>query len=159
MNSNIYIYIYIYILQQCKSACVSALTGSVPNRLAEGLQKVSEPFKNWVHVARLTMTCLKHLQRAISSFWSSKKNGIWLVTTCNLEMIFCMQYCHSWIAQVEYQGQTQYTRILDSKPFIDTCCHIGYRLELKYLHFVQFLLNAHWAADWPHKSEKWELEI
>ena len=88
-----------------------------------------------------------------------KKMSIWLVIFCNLELIFCMQYCHSWIAQVEYQGQTQYTRILDSKPFTDTCCHIGNRLELKYLYFAQFLLNAHWAADWPHKVKSQTLKF
>ena len=36
--------------------------------------------------------------------------------SCNLEPIFCMQDCHSGIAQVEYQSQTLNIRILDSKP-------------------------------------------
>ena len=35
---------------------------------------------------------------------------------------------------------------------------IGHRLELKYFHYAQFLLNAHRAAHWPRKSENWELE-
>ena len=46
----------------------------------------------------------------------------------------------SWIAQVEYQGQKQYTRLLEHKPLIDTSCRIGYRVELKYFHFAQFFL-------------------
>ena len=44
------------------------------------------------------------------------------------------------IAQVEYQGQTRYNRILDSKPFIN-----GHSLEFKYFQFAQFLLIAHRA--------------
>ena len=64
-----------------------------------------------------------------------------------------MQDCRSQIAQIEYQGQTQYTGILDHKPFIDTCYSIGHRLELKYFHFARFLLNAHRAAHQPEKSE------
>ena len=38
----------------------------------------------------------------------------------------------SGIAQVEYQGQTPYTRILQGKPFMDTSSYIGHRLELEY---------------------------
>ena len=62
---------------------------------------------------------------------------------------FCMQdYC-SWIAQVEYQGQTQYTRLLEHKPLIDTSYRIGHRVELKCFHFAQFFLNVHQAAHQP----------
>ena len=60
-----------------------------------------------------------------------------------------MHYCCSLIAQVEYQGQTRYAWILDSKPFINKCYGIGHRLELKYHHFAvfaHFLLNNHLAA-------------
>ena len=57
-----------------------------------------------------------------------------------------MQDCHSLIAQVEYQVQTQYTGILDYKPFIDICCCIQHSLELKYVHLAQFLLNVHQVA-------------
>ena len=45
--------------------------------------------------------------------------------------------------QVEYQGQTQNTRILERKPLIDTSYRIGHGLELKYFHLAQFLLNSH----------------
>ena len=65
-----------------------------------------------------------------------------------------MQDCRSRIAQVEYQGQTRYTRILERKPLIDTSYRIQHRLELKYFHFAQFLLNAHRAAHQPQKSDK-----
>ena len=54
-------------------------------------------------------------------------------------------YC-SRIVQVGYQGQTLNTRILERKLLIDTSYHIQHRLELKYFHFAQFLLNAHWAT-------------
>ena len=67
--------------------------------------------------------------------------------------------CCSRIAQVEYQGQTRYTRILDRKSFICISSSIGHRLELKYFHFAQFLLNPHRAAHLPQKSENLELEI
>ena len=50
------------------------------------------------------------------------------------------------IFQLEYQGQTRNTRILELKPLID-------RLELKYFHFAQNLLNAHEPAHQPCKSE------
>ena len=47
-----------------------------------------------------------------------------------------LQEYHSWIAQVESQDQTKYIRILDCKPFINTCYSIGNRFELKnfFLH-------------------------
>ena len=63
------------------------------------------------------------------------------------------QDCRSQIVQVEYQGQTRNTRILECKPLIDTSDRIRHRLELKYFHFAQFLLNAHRAAHRPRKSE------
>ena len=66
---------------------------------------------------------------------------------------FLVQDCRSRIFQVEYQGQTRYTRILERKPLIDTSYRIRHRLELKYFHFAQFLLNAHRAAHQPRKSE------
>ena len=38
-----------------------------------------------------------------------------------------MQDFYVLIAQVEYQGQTRYTKILDSTPLIDTYYRIRYR--------------------------------
>ena len=55
---------------------------------------------------------------------------------------FCVQDYRSQIVQVEYQGQTRNTRILKRKPWINTSYSIRHRLELKYFHFTQFLLNA-----------------
>ena len=46
------------------------------------------------------------------------------------------QDCHPRIAQVEYQGRTRYTRILDLKPFVDTYYSIQHRLDLKFPHFT-----------------------
>ena len=66
---------------------------------------------------------------------------------------FCIQDCCTRIIQVEYQGQTRNTRILERKPLIDTSYRIRHGLELKYFHFAQFLLNAHRAAHQPRKSE------
>ena len=54
-----------------------------------------------------------------------------------------VQDCQSWIAQVEYQGQTRNTRILEHKPLVNTSYHIQHKLELKYFHFAQCLLIAH----------------
>ena len=65
-------------------------------------------------------------------------------TTCN--SFFCILDCSTWIFQVEYQGQTRNMRILERKPLINISYRILHRLELKYLHFAQFLLNAHQAA-------------
>ena len=73
--------------------------------------------------------------------------------TCN--QFFCVQDCHSRIVQVEYQGQTRSTRILERKPLINTSYHIRHRLELKYFHLAQFFLYAHRAAHPPRKSENW----
>ena len=82
--------------------------------------------------------------------------------SCNLEPIFGMQNCHARnqprFAQVEYRGQTRYARILDCKPFINTCYLIFHRLELKYFHFAQSFLNAQQAAHQPQQSENWELD-
>ena len=47
------------------------------------------------------------------------------VVSCNLETILFVQNSLSRIAQVEYQGQTLYTRILEWKPFNDTSYLIG----------------------------------
>ena len=66
---------------------------------------------------------------------------------------FWVQNCRSQIAQVEYQGQASNSRILERKPMIDTSYRIRHRLELKFFHLAQFLLNAYRAAHRPQKSE------
>ena len=43
-----------------KSSCVSALTGSVPCKMAKALQSISVLIKNLTHVAKLTVTHLDH---------------------------------------------------------------------------------------------------
>ena len=49
---------------------------------------------------------------------------------------FCVQDCRTWIFQVEFQGQTRNTRILERKPSINTSYRIRHRLGLKYLHLA-----------------------
>ena len=89
----------------------------------------------------------------MGSCQSAEKHGILVVLFRDLQPLFCVQDCRSQIAQVEYQGQARNTRILERKPMIDTFYCIRHRLELKYFHFAQFLLNAHRAAHQPRKSE------
>ena len=43
---------------------------------------------------------------------------------------------------------------LERKPLVDTSYRIRHRLELKYVHFAQFLLNAHRAAHLPDLTSK-----
>ena len=74
---------------------------------------------NRTHFAELTVTRLNH--KAIGSYRSMGKTDIWLVISRSLEPSFCMQDWHSRISQVQYQRQTRYTRILDSKPVVHTC--------------------------------------
>ena len=65
--------------------------------------------------------------------------------------LLCLD-CHSQIAQVEYQGQTISTRIIESKFLINT------DWSWKF-HFSQFLLHAHWAAHQSRKTwKKWEMK-
>ena len=111
-----------------KSARVSALTGSVPRNMAE-----AHRFPHWSRTK----------QMYDSSYFA----------TCN--WFFGVQDCSTRIFHLEYQGQTLNTRILERKPLIDTSYRIRHRLELKYFHFAQFLLNAHQAAHQPWKSENW----
>ena len=68
-----------------------------------------------------------------------------IVAVCvfsNLEPIFCLLDCCSQIAQVEYQGQTSFTRILEIKCFIKTFYSTGHKLDLKYFHFAHFCCFA-----------------
>ena len=61
---------------------------------------------------------------------SSKKTvyDSWYIATCN--RFSCVQDCRTRIFQVEYQGQTRNTRILEPKHLIDTSYRILHRLEL-----------------------------
>ena len=73
-----------------------------------------------------------------------RKNGIWLDLFCNRQPLFWVQDCHSQIAQVEYQGQAQNTRILERKPLIDTsyACNIDLCWNIFTLHnFCSLLIE------------------
>ena len=146
-----------------KSACVSALTGSVSRKMAEERQSDSALIMIQTHVAKLTVNHLNH--QAITS-GSYRLLEIYIYMTCRISqpatVYFCVQDCFSRIAQVEYQGQTRntrilarYTKILERKPLIGTFYRIWHILDLKYFHFAQFLLNGHRGAHRPQK--KWEL--
>ena len=117
--------------------------------MAKEWQRNSALIRNRTHVVQLFATSLNH--SAIGSCQSTEKNGVWLLILLevfrNLQRLFCVQNCRSWIAQVEYQGQASNTRILEHKPWIDTFYRIRHRLELKYFHFAQF-----WAAHRLWKS-------
>ena len=118
-----------------------------------GRQGVSAPCGDWTHDA----DSLRLLNLwAMRSYRSPEEKGLGLVVPRNLEPIFCVQDFHSRVArvettviwtvrskQVESWSQARYNSILDHKPFIDTRYRIGHRLELKYFHFAQFLLNEH----------------
>ena len=126
-----------------KSASVSALTGSVPRKMAEEQQRFSAPRGNRTRAARLWLTLTTKPWVCVSL--QRKWYATWRVTvtcfaTCN--PLFWGQDCRSQIAQVEYQGQARKTRILESKPLIDTSYRIRHRFELKYFHFAQIFLIA-----------------
>ena len=114
-----------------RSAHVSALTGSVPRKMASALALTTQPL---VHI-KWTKKMVYDSSYYLNCF----------------ALLFLVQNCQSQIAQVEYQGEASNTRILKRKPMIDTSYRIQHRLELKLFH----LLNAHQAARWPQK--KWEL--
>ena len=100
----------------------------------------------------LTTKSLVHIKYLKTTIYESS-----YFATCN--WFFCIQDCCSGIVQVEYQGRTRNTRILERKPLINTSYCILHRLGLKYFHYAQFLLNAHQTAHWPRKSENWYFEI
>ena len=117
---------------KCKFQCTDGLSA----------QRVSPLCRIQTNVAWLTATRLNH---STIGWWQLiywKKQYMYymrLVIPCKFVQIFlanfactAMQDCHSLIAQVEYQGQTRYTKILDSKPLIDTFYCIGHRLELTF---------------------------
>ena len=136
--------------QRCCKAC--HLSSGIEPMLPDSLQHT---------LTTKPLVCINCLKKRVYKFW--------YFATCN--QLFCIQDCNTRIFQVEYQGQTRKTRILEHTPFIHISHDIQHRLELKYLHFdiwhrldslelkylhfAQFLLNAHWAAHQPRKSENW----
>ena len=117
-----------------KSARINALTGSVPRKMAEALQRVSALNRNGSHVAGLSAASLIHL--AIGSYQLLKKTvyDSSYFATCN--WFFGVQDCRTRIFQLEYQGQTRNTRILERKPLIDTSYCIRHRLEIFSLRTI-----------------------
>ena len=96
-----------------KSARVSALTGSVPRKMADAQQRVSAFIINRTQVARLSATNLNHL--AIGSNWLLGKKGIWLVTFRHLLLIFWrtgLSYSDfsSWISRPDTKYENSWTQ-------------------------------------------------
>ena len=127
------------------------------------MQRVSAPSENQTHVARLTATRLNHWaiesHRFVSIWQKMVYESSFLATwnrffACSLRIVVLGLLT----AQVGYQVQMLYTRILERKPLIITSYCIQHRLEF---HLSWFFLHAHWAAHQPRKleSENWELEI
>ena len=67
------------------------------------------------------------------SITRKKLLGIWLVV---FHQFFCVQDCSTQIFQVEYQGQTQNTRILEHEPSIDTSYSIRHGWEFQWNIFT-----------------------
>ena len=108
---------------------VSALTGSVPRKTAEGWQRVSVLIRNRTHVVWpdfLLLTLTTKLWVRVNYI----KSCIWLIIFCHLQPILCIQDCHSWIVQNVYQGQTRNTRILDA--------------NLWSIHLIAFCIDWSW---------------
>ena len=77
-----------------------------------GLQTVSAPARIKPVLLDTRLLALTTEQKIhIYNTLYYNKNSKWLVKTSNLESIFCIKDCHSQIAQVEHQGQTDQWRI------------------------------------------------
>ena len=122
-----------------KSVCVSAL-GSVQH-MAQALQS-SALIRNRTHVTELSATSWTTKPLIRINCWKKPVYDSSYFATCN--RFFCLQDCRTRPFQVEYQGRTPNTRILERKPLIITSYRIRHRLEL--FHFAQFLLNAHCSS-------------
>ena len=89
-----------------KRARVSALTGSVPRKMAEALQSVSALIRNHVispNSLRLTLTTKTFVRIKIWKKWYVSS----YFATCNL--FFCVQDWRTRIFQFEYQGQIRFS--------------------------------------------------
>ena len=67
--------------------------------------------------------------------------------------IVCLDYS-GWMSRPEKKCQNSWMQAFDWYIVLHSN-----GMELKKIHFTQVLFNSHWAADWPPKSENWELEI
>ena len=91
---------------------------------------ISQPWTNFLHAGLSFLGCPSLTSRPDTCYMSSHILQPWTN--------FCVQGCHCWIAQVQYQGQTRYIGIVDCKPFINIFCRIEHRLGLKFFHFPIF---------------------
>ena len=142
-----------------KSAHVSALTSSVPRKMAKALQRVSALIRNRTQVAKLTATHLNHfawnkwymtlrISPPATYFFAYRTVVLWLFKTS------------SWISRPDTKWQNSWTQTFDPYILLHSV-KIGVKI-FSLFFFAQFLLNAHQArqaAHWPWKRENWELEI
>ena len=99
-------------LSNIKSTLVSALTGSVPRKIAEAWQEfqlssgIEPKLPDSLRITLIT-------EPKVRINWPKKTvyDSLFLATW---NRFFCVQDCRSRIVQVEYQDQTRYTRILES---------------------------------------------
>ena len=104
-------------LTESKKKKCEAMTGSLPRKMQ--LQRVSVLCWYQTQVAQLTAT---HLNRwAMGSCRSTEKNGILLKVFRNLQPLFCVQHCRSWIVQAEYQAE-----LIDSESIQN---HVRHRIQ------------------------------
>ena len=128
-----------------KSASGSALTGSVPRKMVEALHKVC--FQHSLGFEPMLPDSLQPVDKWLTTkplvrIYCSKKRFMTRRISPPATDFLRTGLLYSDF-QDEYQGQTRYTRILERKSLIDKSYRMLHRLELKYFHFAQFLLNAH----------------
>ena len=97
---------------------------------------------------------INYSKKTIYELWVELSN---FTMSCRISppatYFFCIQDCSSQIVQVEYQGQTRNTRILERKPLIDTSYCIRHRLEIFSLRTI----FAQCSSSSSSTSKKWEL--
>ena len=134
-------------MQQYKCARVSALTGSPAQWHAKWPRGCSQPLLYSNPCRQSYYISPSPLSQQIVSISLSKE----YFTLCMISRPwtdFCVQYCCSQIDQIEYQGQIRNTRILESKPLIDTYYCIRHRLELEIFSLRTISAQSSSSSSW-----------
>ena len=133
--------------QQYKGECIS------PQRVqchAKHDQETAESFSTLLQSYPCCQTSFDPPSQLSYEFTLNVK---WIIISCNIEHIFCVQDFHFQISQVEYWNQTRYTWILASD------------CQLWSIHIINLnidwaeIFSFDWEGHWPQKSENSELEI
>ena len=98
-----------------KSARVSALTGSMPRKMAEVLKSVSALIRNGTQVAKLNASIML---LTLTTKPLLEKKGIWLVVFRHLQPILLRTWlsfsdCSSWISRPDKKFQNSWTQTFD----------------------------------------------